>query len=328
MPRGLRQIALFFPPTLGYFGDVVMGIQEFARGQGDWAVEVCQNLPAAKLATRNWKPDGILVNLSDGDWTKLLKRLGVPAVQVGGTVNSGMHRVLTNDRAIGELAAGHLLDRGFRNLAFCGYQHLAWSTDRAAAFAEAIARSGKSCQTLFGKPGEIGVASIQTILAGWIARLPKPVGIFACHDRVAMLVANACWHLGLRVPDEVAILGVDNNPSECGFTSPAISSIMGSARRIGYQAAELLERLMRGARVRESPLLVSPAGVAMRASTDVFASDDPDGGGLALHPRPRRRASGCDRRRRGNAGFTPDAGKKVPDAAQPESPPADSQNAY
>src|SRR5207244_3107623 len=92
----------------------------------------------------------------------------------------------------------------------------------------------------------------------------------------AMLVGNACSLLNLKVPDEVAILGVDNNPLECGFTAPPLSSIMGSARRIGYQAAELLDRLMRGVTIKKRPALVAPAGVAARGSTDVLAADDAD----------------------------------------------------
>jgi LacI family transcriptional regulator len=276
MARGLRHIGLFFPPTLGYFADVVMGVQEFARGEGNWSVEVCQNLPIARAVTRQWRPDGALVNLSDGDWAPLLKQLDIPVVQVGGAPSPSLPGVLPDDSAIGKLAASHLLDCGFRNLAFCGYRHLAWSTQRADAFRLAIQRSGRNCDVLLGGLGEISTQSVASLLAPWIRRLSKPVAIFACHDRVAMLVGNACSLLNLKVPDEVAILGVDNNPLECGFTAPPLSSVMGSARRIGYQAAELLCSLMRGAKVKNKPILVAPAGVAARASTDVLATDDPD----------------------------------------------------
>jgi len=276
MGRKLRQIALFFPPTLGYFADVVMGVQEYARSQGNWAVEACETVAAAKASTRNWRPDGVLVNLGDGDWTPLISSLDVPTVQVGGTPRSIMHRILSDDVAIGRLAATHLLDRGFRSLAFCGYKHLEWSTLRADAYTAELKRAGRSCETLLGGLGEIGVWSVASLLGPWIKRLPKPVGIFACHDRVATLLIDACHYLGAAVPDEVAILGVDNNPQECAFASPPLSSIMGSARRIGYQASELLNSLMRGTKLKAKPILVAPAGVAARASTDVFAADDPD----------------------------------------------------
>jgi len=276
MGRKLRQVALFFPPTLGYFADVVMGIQEYARSQGNWAVEVCETVSAARASTKHWRPDGILVNIGEGQWSRLIRTLNVPTVQIGGTPRSIMHRILSDDAAIGRLAATHLLDRGFRHFAFCGYDHLEWSTLRVDAYMTQLKHAGRSCETLYGGLGEIGVWSVATLLAPWITRLPKPVGIFACHDRVATLLIDACHYLGVKVPDEVAILGVDNNPQECAFASPPLSSIMGSARRIGYQASEQLHALMRGVKLKAKPMFVAPAGVAARASTDVFAADDPD----------------------------------------------------
>lgn len=276
MPHPARQIGLFLPPTPGYLSDVVMGVQEFARSTNGWVVEVCYTLAIAENSTCVWKPDGILVNASDGDWQPLIKKLGVPTVQIGGQAIPDLPRVVTDNEAIAQMAARHFLQRGFRNFAYLGYGSMGWSRERGQAYIKALADAGYECHTMLAAQGEIHALGVCGPLAAWVKQLPKPVAIFACHDRAAMLAGHACAHVGCEMPDDVAILGVDNNAMECGFTSPPISSIMGSARRIGYQAAELLDRMMRGEAVPHEPQRVAPAGVAARGSTDIYASDDPD----------------------------------------------------
>ena len=276
MPSAPREIGLFIPATVGYFGDVIAGVQEFARSKGDWVIEVCPTLDITIAVTRTWTPHGILVNSTDGNWPSLLRRLDVPTVQVGGPEIPALPRVTTDNYAIGQMAAAHYLERAFKHFAFCGYEGLDWSRQRESGYRDGIAAAGHDCTSFLGVTGEIYAGAVVGALAEWIGPLPKPVAIFAAHDRSAMLLANACAFLRTRVPEDVAILGVDNNLMELGFGSPPLSSIMGSARRVGYEAAVMLDGLMNGGRPPKGPVLVPPAGVAVRQSTDVLAIDDAD----------------------------------------------------
>jgi len=252
---------------------VLLGAQEFGRGR--WCVETPIRKIEAEATTRDWRPDGILVSTYGADWAPLIERLNVPTVLIGGDVLPQYPRVLTDDAAIGRTAAEYYLDRGFKNFAFCGYEH-DWSIRRETAYRTVISKVHARCEVFRGQPADLHTATVTTRLSDWLRGLTPPIAIFACHDRVAMLLGHACNYLGLRVPDEVAILGVDNNPLEVGFTLPPLSSIIGSARRIGYEAAALLEQLIEGEAPPAKPLLVAPAGVEERASTNVYACDDAD----------------------------------------------------
>jgi len=197
-------------------------------------------------------------------------------VQVGGPGTTALARVSTDNFEIGRLAAEHFLERGLRRFAFCGYQGTDWSSERENGFAKTLLAAGHQYSPFLGATGEIYVEAITGVLARWVHSLPKPTAIFACHDRCAMLLANTCALLGIPVPEEAAILGVDDNPLECGFASPPLSSVIGSARRVGYEAAALLDQLMRKRSVTSRRILVPPAGIAIRESTDILAVDDPD----------------------------------------------------
>jgi LacI family transcriptional regulator len=118
-------------------------------------------------------------------------------------------------------------------------------------------------------------ADLQGELTRWLSQLPKPLGLMACNDVRARHVLEACRTLGLRVPHDVAVIGVDNDSVICDLTDPSLSSIDQSARRIGYAAAEMLDRLMQGADAPTQRLVVPPIGVVARRSTDTLAVEDP-----------------------------------------------------
>ncbi len=276
MGQRIYEIALFLPPTPGYLSDVVTGVQEYARSSGSWAVEVCYTLAIAESTVKTWKPDGILLNAVDGDWAPLIRKLARPTVQIGGLMIPGIPQVRTDNRAIGQLASKYLLDRGFQRFAYFGYGNIPWANQRRVAFETALQARGLTCISFNAQSSEIHSSNITGVVADWVRSLPKPIAIFACHDRAAMILGHACGYVGLDVPDQVAILGVDNNIFECGFTTPPISSIMGSARRIGYHAAALLDAQIKGQKVDLTPMAVQPAGVHTRASTDIFAVRDLD----------------------------------------------------
>jgi LacI family transcriptional regulator len=158
-----------------------------------------------------------------------------------------------------------------------------WAEIRRAAFCQRLAGHGFSCAVYTGRlhaPRRWGL--LQTELQQWLDGLPKPVGIMACNDWRGRHLLEACRQLGLRVPDDAAVIGVDNDELTCELAIPPLSSVAQDAEAVGYQAAALLDQLMRGRRRRPTHLVVPPACLVERESTDLVATNDPVVSG-ALH---------------------------------------------
>jgi LacI family transcriptional regulator len=181
--------------------------------------------------------------------------------------------VETDDETIGRLAAGHLIERGFRRLAFCGESRFNWSKNRRRHFEEAV-REAKAELYVHDAPEAAPLGTEHERLVAWVRRLPKPIGVMAAYDIKGQQLLDACRDAGVAVPEEVAVVGVDNDPLLCSLTTPPLSSVIPNARRTGYEAAGLLERMMRGERVAPEAHLIPPLGVQTRQSTDILAVED------------------------------------------------------
>jgi LacI family transcriptional regulator len=186
-------------------------------------------------------------------------------------------RVVTDSAAMTRLALEHLWERGLRHFGYCGDDRFRWSRLRADYFAAQVRAAGGrlACFAAPGRrAGRAGEESDAAALAAWLRRLPKPVGVLACYDVRGQQVLEACQEEGLAVPEDVAVIGVHNDDLLCDLCDPPLSSVMPDARRAGYEAAELLERTMRGEPVAVATRLIEPVGVAARQSTDVVAVTD------------------------------------------------------
>jgi len=183
--------------------------------------------------------------------------------------------VETDDQAISRLAAEHLLDRGFKHFGYCGDPRFNWSKWRERYFADYLGRFQRECH--FYRPtGSPQSPLEQQVLdiGRWLRALPKPVAVMACYDIRGQQVLEACRNDGLAVPDEVAVIGVDNDALLCDLSSPPLSSVIPNTERTGYVAAALLHRMMSGRKVPPEAHLITPIGVAARQSTDVLAIED------------------------------------------------------
>ena len=293
-------VAVILDAARPYDRLIIAGVAQFARERTQWSLYVEED-PLQKLPDLGrWHGQGIIANFDDRRVATAIRGLDVPVVGVGGGYGwhdaaSGIPYIYTDNAAIGRLGAEHLLTCGFETLAFCGYPRTTtsgWSEERAAAFARACDRITRPCHTFTGRHGNARRwADLQGELTRWLAQLPKPLGLMACNDVRARHVLEACRTLGLRVPHDVAVLGVDNDEMICELTDPSLSSIDQAARRIGYEAAAMLNRLMqpaakiagrRGRSVRPprqptaaTRIVVPPIGVVARASTDTLATSDP-----------------------------------------------------
>ncbi|RYD39166.1 MAG: hypothetical protein EOP83_37220, partial [Verrucomicrobiaceae bacterium] len=187
---------------------------------------------------------------------------------------SGIPYVGTDDWEIGRLAAEHLLALGLTNFAFCGYPKdrlNVWASNRAEGFRQRLVQEGYDCDIYEGYRQLSQKWDLrQEELAKWLDPLPKPLGLMGCYDSRARHVLEACRFLGLRVPDDVAVIGVDNNELTCELSEPPLSSVEQGAFRIGYNAAMLLDQTMAGIPPAQLHSIVGPVGVVARQSTNLF----------------------------------------------------------
>jgi LacI family transcriptional regulator len=272
-------VALLIETSNAYARGLLAGIVRYARElHPAWSIRLVEqgrgDPPPAWL--RTWRGDGIVARIETPRIAEAVTETGLPVVDVSAARHvPGVPWVETDDSAIANLAATHLLERGFRHFAFCGEPGFNWSKWREVAFVRLLAEQGHDCAVFI--PGTNRRQTTEReALAAWIAGLPKPVGVMACYDIKAQQLLDACRDAGAAVPDEVAVIGVDNDELLCELSFPPLSSVIPDSRRAGYEAARLLDRLMAGSRVPAEPVLVPPLGVATRQSTDVLAIEDRD----------------------------------------------------
>jgi LacI family transcriptional regulator len=225
---------------------------------------------------RDWKGDGIIARIQNPAIAAEVRRTGLSVVDVLGNVrDAGFPLVHVDDREVGRAAAEHLLERGFRRFGYVGIGE-PWSDQRRSAFAQAIEPRGfhVARYELARAAGQAGWDAVQAGLCAWIAGLPKPVGIMVCSDERGPWLLEACRRVGARVPDDVAVIGVDDDDALCAVSDPPLSTVAPAHDHVGYHAAALLERLMRHEPAPPQPYLVGLRGVVTRASTDVLAIED------------------------------------------------------
>lgn len=281
----VRHVALIYDATRAYDLKVMAGVAAYLRQGAPWSVYLeetalkDQRLP--KLAS--WHGDGIIANFDDPRVVRAVLAASLPTVAFGSGYGwyDPAFRIpyfFTNNRGIARLAADHLLDRGFRHFAFYGGIRTrinGWSVEREHAFSKRVKEKGHRCQPYRDRREAVqNWETLENALGAWLLSLPKPVGLMADNDQRARLVLEACRTVSLRVPDEVAVIGVDNDELLCQLSTPLLSSVEQGSRRIGYEAAALLDRLMSGSKPRRMKVIVDPTGTASRGSTDVLAIED------------------------------------------------------
>jgi LacI family transcriptional regulator len=182
------------------------------------------------------------------------------------------------------MAADHFLDRGFRHLAFCGYVGVDFSDQRTLEFTRYLREKSIAPHIFTPRPSRLKMDSIaqefrgaldHADIARWLLTLPKPVGVLACNDLRGKQVLDACIGAKLRVPEEVAVIGVDNDEVVCELADPPLSSIVPDVVRIGFRGAEMLHQQLRGQKVSTRIEHIPPRGIVTRRSSDILAIDDP-----------------------------------------------------
>ena len=258
------------------------GIARYAHHHGPWSFYwEPGGLETNPARLKKLDADGIIFRDVAAFKQEAIK-LGIPAVVVGHGRREarGLLNVVTDSAAIGRMTAEHLLERGLRHFAFCGYAGTAreqtpWSKHRMESFRRRVVEAGFAPPATYVFPFlGVGWQKTRRELAEWLVRLPKPLGLMACNDDCGVQVIEACKLQGFRVPDTVSVIGVDNDEVVCGLADPPMSSVAIDFERAGYQAAEALDRLMRGSRTPSPKIEVRAVRVVARRSTDIVAVED------------------------------------------------------
>ena len=280
-----KTVAVVIERTNGYARELIRGVADFAATREDIDFRL---LEPETFDPRRDRYDGYICRVTSRALADRLARSRRPVVNLLLRWNRPSFASVRPDAdAIGALAFGHFADRRFRRFAFCGVDSVVYSDLRRDAFLRAAAAHGakvncyKTPAALRRKyaahyliHGSVDTPPDADDLRNWLLALEKPVAIFCCDDSRAHQVLNLCRACGISIPDEAAVLGVDDDPVICTFSSPRLSSMDLNACGIGFAAAKRLCAILEGEAPGE-PLFLPPKGISARASTDNYPVDPP-----------------------------------------------------
>ena len=264
------------------------GIIRFARERTNWALRIVDFMNLPQIA-HNKDIDGFIARVMDDRAEEQLRATGKPVVDVFfERPRMGFAAADQNALLVGQMAAQHFIEHRFTNFAFCGYNGRSYSDRRRDAFMQCLEQNHFPCAVYRTPPSALkdfnnsvvlqerfGFASDHRALRTWISKLPKPVGVFCSHDMRAYHLAEACRSQGLQIPEDVAILGADDDELVCNFSDPPLSSIDQNAFGIGYAAAKTLESMLQNPDVVPSPVLIDPIRLIERESTRIYTVSPP-----------------------------------------------------
>lgn len=284
MQKPKKKVGLVLREISDHLRGNLHGILNYVQKNACWDVYTegaLPRLPWERLS--GWDGDGLIVAIDTRDELHRIMGKRVFSVNVSSRLpDLPIPTVVSDNEAIGALAANHLLATGLKNFAFAGPMDLDHNVKRYAGFRRTLEKAGFA-------PKLLDVRYIHRLLENdkhsivdthdlgkQLTSLRHPIGVLAPHDDFGCWVLKACSESELKVPAQVAVIGVDNFELLCGFTAPPLSSVAQSSFKIGFEAARMLDRLMSGQNPSVDPLLIPPFGVVARQSTETLAVDDGD----------------------------------------------------
>jgi LacI family transcriptional regulator len=250
MPARIPQVAVLVDTSRSYGRDIVRGIRRYVAEHGPWSLyleprDLCSGFPDW---LRDWQGDGILSRTVDEALLRHLKVSKLPVVELRTSVlDHSFPFVGMDNSVVGTRVAEHFRNRGFRHFACCVDASEAFFIERSERFTQAVKDSGLACPVFQSKRKNWD--QHQRDLVAWLCDLPKPVGIFAVNDQLGFWLLDAARRAGIAVPEEVAVVGAENDNMLCETASPPLSSVRLRGRAVGYDAARLLDEWMSKKRV-------------------------------------------------------------------------------
>jgi LacI family transcriptional regulator len=272
--RHTPRIILFLDASRGFGRGILSGIARYSSLNGPWTF---YRKPPTYLTSgsgfnlkelKAWNPDGIICSIAHA---QNLSSLRVPMIGYDpGKYTGRIPYVTSNHDEAGRLAARHLLDLGHRHFAFCGYASLGWSKQRGDSFCETIKNAGFDVD-VYQNAAKISWSKEEPLVEEWIQSLPKPVGMFCVNDDRAASIMETSRVLGFGVPEDISIIGADDDEYVCELENPPLSSVCISSEQAGYEAAGLMHRMIDGRERMEGQRIIAHAsGITARQSTDVM----------------------------------------------------------
>jgi LacI family transcriptional regulator len=269
------KIGLLLSADTEYGRGVLRGVADFAEDHPHCVFRVIDPDKSGIAAMAKWRPDGLVVMLNEKKLLPRLTMIGRPTVYV--CKPSHMEDpgcVQSDDIAVGRLGAEHLMERGAAAYGFVGLAEGDWVQTRAQAFHNAITEAGHTC-TVFQPLGQASGLREHKGLVAWLRKSVKPLALMTCNDDCGRFVLETIRQTGLRVPDDVAVVGVDNEDPLSRLVWPGLSSVSLNTDEIGYKAAAMLHRTLSGNAAGRNTVQVAPLGVVARGSTRPLALEDP-----------------------------------------------------
>lgn len=249
--RPTPKVALLIETSNSYARELLQGVRSWVREHEAWTIRLTEQGRGAAVPDwlQGWDGHGVIARVENVRIAQQLRATGLPVIDVSAALPRLVFpRVATAAEGAAQLAATHLIERGLRHFAYCGDARFHWARRRGEAFAAATRLAGGRCAQFSPPPG--AVDDDVNAIAHWLRSLPKPVGVLACLDLRGQQVLAACRQADLKVPDEVAVIGVHNDELLCELCDPPLSSVIPNAQRAGYEAAGLLARAMAGKKTR------------------------------------------------------------------------------
>lgn len=282
------KIALCIEQTSNHTRGIARGVSLYAQTHGPWVFSIIEKQAGGELIApplNNYKgfdSDGIIAYTHETAVLAELLQFGVPVVNTTQTTASDLDvpYVSSDDQALGRLVANYFINRGFGKFAFFGSaSYSPCSFLRGVGFKEELEAKGFSA-SIFSGLGDPPSKKIdwnrdREKVAQWIKSMDHPLALFADNDSCGRILADVCRELDIHVPEEVAIIGANNDELICEFSNPHLSSVALAKEQVGFEAAELVEQLILQKKTPALPILVPPLGITTRRSSAIFAVDDP-----------------------------------------------------
>ena len=267
-----------------YNKNLLRGITRYSKDHGPWTF--CK-MPTYYRETlgidgilkwaQEWEANGIIGQFYNGEEVEKFTKARIPVIAQDFKERfTDIPNITGAYRETGALGADYFLKKGFKNFAFYGFGNIVWSRERAEGFEEKIQEAGFDVHYYENKDSR-GVDLWYykpSALSDWLKSLPKPVALMACDDNQGHHITEAARHAGIRIPDELAVLGVDNDEMICDLSDPPLSSIELDSEKSGYEAARLMEQMIEDQVCCADDIVVNATQVVTRHSTDIFASKD------------------------------------------------------
>lgn len=271
--------------TEAFAHNLLKGILEYSKGREPWVV--CRMPPSYKQTyglsgvlkwAKKWEADAIIAQFDDDDEVELFRENGIVALAQDFKSRFSVIPNITSKYILtGQIAADFFLQKGFRNFAYYGYKDVVWSEERCMGFRNRITEKGfgDSFFEYQKQPLENLWYYESEPLVDWIKSLPHPIALMGCDDTQANRIMEVCRVLGIHIPEEIAVLGVDNDDIICSLSEPPLSSVNLNIKKGGYEAACLIDKLIRDKSAHYEDVIIHPVSIVNRLSTDIYATDNP-----------------------------------------------------